>query len=346
MKTRSIQIFILFIFLLSNRLQAQTFSNKVVGKKHEDTADSIKKSVYPYFFPFMGQKATSAGFDLPLPAGIMINYFTQKSEIEISNFNLGFNNGEMKDFSEIVRFPNTTATASGFNGRADVWLFPFWDVYGIWGAGNGKTDVNIELVKPADSTDVPQPVASFKSSADFSSITYGIGSTFVMGVGGGWLSFDMNYTWSDVNLLTEPAQSFIFGVRLGKTFTFKNPKRNLAVWLGGFRIHLNSETDGSVNIADVLPVDESLQKVTNWYDSLSPAQQIVYKPIYEKTIGALEHAEESTVQYQMNKHPKEAWNFIVGAQFQLDKHWMLRSEAGFLGSRQQFLVSLNYRFGL
>ena len=40
------------------------------------------------------------------------------------------------------------------------------------------------------------------------------------------------------------------------------------------------------------------------------------------------------------------WNFIIGAQFQLNKHFMWRAEYGFLGSRQQFMTGLQYRFGL
>ena len=33
----------------------------------------------------------------------------------------------------------------------------------------------------------------------------------------------------------------------------------------------------------------------------------------------------------------------MGMQFQLNKHWMLRSEVGFIGDRKSYLVSLNYR---
>jgi hypothetical protein len=40
------------------------------------------------------------------------------------------------------------------------------------------------------------------------------------------------------------------------------------------------------------------------------------------------------------------WNFLVGSQFQLNKHWMLRAEVGFMGSRQQFISGIQYRFGL
>ena len=54
----------------------------------------------------------------------------------------------------------------------------------------------------------------------------------------------------------------------------------------------------------------------------------------------------STVQYSMDKRPKDPWNFIIGSQFQLNKHWMLRGEVGFLGSRTQVIAGVQCRFGL
>ncbi|NOX46001.1 MAG: hypothetical protein GXO89_03365 [Chlorobi bacterium] len=53
---------------------------------------------------------------------------------------------------------------------------------------------------------------------------------------------------------------------------------------------------------------------------------------------------ESVVKYGIDKQVKDKWNMVVGAQFQLNKHWMLRSEVGFLASRTSYLLSLNYRF--
>lgn len=40
------------------------------------------------------------------------------------------------------------------------------------------------------------------------------------------------------------------------------------------------------------------------------------------------------------------WNFLIGTQFQYNKHIMLRAEVFFLGSRTQVLGGLQYRFGL
>jgi hypothetical protein len=54
----------------------------------------------------------------------------------------------------------------------------------------------------------------------------------------------------------------------------------------------------------------------------------------------------ASVQYELNKKPKDMWNFVIGSQYQINKHFMIRAEYGFLGSRTQFIGGLQYRFGL
>jgi len=40
----------------------------------------------------------------------------------------------------------------------------------------------------------------------------------------------------------------------------------------------------------------------------------------------------------------QMWNGLFGMQFQLNKHWQFRTEAGLVGDRKSFLFSINYRF--
>lgn len=186
----------------------------------------------------------------------------------------------------------------------------------------------------------------------------------------------MNFSWTDVPQLEKPAFAWVFGPRIGKTFKFKNPESNIALWVGGFRVSLNSGTSGSINLADVMPVDEwnvkvdeGMQSVSDaqvqvdaWWEELTQAQQNnpVNKAKYETAnatlakVGELLNGAEqaiftasgSTVQYSMDKRPKDKWNFIIGTQYQINKHFMIRAEGGFLGSRTQFIGGLQYRFGL
>jgi hypothetical protein len=62
--------------------------------------------------------------------------------------------------------------------------------------------------------------------------------------------------------------------------------------------------------------------------------------------NALNDETHASVQYSLDKRPKDMWNFIVGSQYQFNKHFMLRAEYGFLGSREQVIAGFQYRFGL
>jgi hypothetical protein len=371
---RSTAILVVLLFFIGTT-NAQVYTNKEAGKKNKELADSLKKSEYKYVLPIWGKKVTEKGFNLPYSAGVSLNYFWQESDMIIENLKVGFNNGTMYDIDEIVRFDKAIATASALTLRPDFWLFPFLNIYGIFGKSQASTDVGFGVWVP-DSTNTPKEIASMESKVEFNSTTAGFGLTPTIGVGGGWMAFDMNFSWSDVPQLDKPQFIFVFGPRFGKTFKFKKPERNVAIWAGGFRVSMKAETNGSVNLADVLPVedlegkvDEGMQKVNDaqqqvdtWWEGLTPVEQSnpVNVAKYTAANAALTKAGEimsaadvavgtittSTVQYSMDKRPKDMWNFIVGSQFQINKHFMMRAEVGFLSSRFQVNTGLQYRFGL
>ncbi len=361
--------------LLASFVNGQVYSNKEVGKKNEATIDSLKKSEYPYLLPIWGAKVTAMGYKLPYSAGIGINYMWQESDIVIDNLMVGFNNGPMYNLDEIIRFDNSVATAQGLTIRPDIWVFPFLNVYGI--IGKAKTSTAIEAgVWIPDTSNVWNEVTSISTKADFDATTAGFGLTPTIGVGGGFMAFDMNMTWTDISSLDKPAFAFVFGPRMGKSFHFKKKDMNITFWAGAFRLHLSSSTSGSLYLKDLFPMDEIQGKVddgiakvedaqTNvdeWWNSLSDFQQSLPKnqAKYEtanRTIdkagevltsidGTLSDENYASVQYSLTKRPKDMWNFLLGTQFQLNKHFMVRGEFGFLGSRQQFIGGLQYRFGL
>ena len=282
----------------------------------------------------------------------------------------------MYDLDEIVRFDGAVASASAINLRPDIWILPFLNIYGVFTQASTSTEINAGVWLP-DTSNVWSEITSFSSKAEFKATGVGIGMTPTMGVAGGWLALDMNVTWQSISALDKPVFTFVFGPRMGKSFKFKkNPQSNIAVWAGGFRLHLKSETSGSLPLNEVIPVDGLQEKVDNsienvaekqiavdtWWAGLTSAEQ--KNPInaakYEtanrvletagNTLnnidGALNDEHTATVQYSLNKRPKDMWNFVVGSQYQINKHYMLRAEFGFLGSRKQFIGGLQYRFGL
>jgi len=367
---------LLALLTCASAAHAQTFSDKgVVGKKYRSASDSLKQLEYPYALPIWGEKAVRRGYTLPYSAGLSAQYFGQRSDLVINNLKVGFNGGTMHDLDGIVRFDKARSRSDGLSLRPDVWLFPFLNIYGIIGRSAASTDVGYSLWLP-DSSGAEHQVVALSSKVDFTASTFGLGITPTIGVLGAWTALDMNFTWTDVPQLSSPAMAFVFDPRIGKLFTLKDPDKNVNFWVGGFRLTLNTGTSGSIPLGDALPISQwqssvnaAMQDVATrnaeldaWWNSLTPAQQAnpvnrarydSGKALLQRTAdflnsanAAISNAANSTVEYSLDKRPKDMWNWTAGGQFQLSRSWMFRLELGGLSSRTHVIAGAQYRFGL
>jgi hypothetical protein len=365
---------LLVVIIFATSLQAQYTTNKVVGKKNQALRDSLEHEPYPYMLPIWGAKVRQKGYNLPYSAGVSVQYIWQQSDILINNLQVGFNDGPKYNLDQIIRFEKAVSTTSGVNLRPDIWLFPFLNVYGLLARSNTSTAIQAGVWLPDSSS--WKKVLDLNTKANFTGTTVGFGMTPTFGIGGFFLAIDANFSWTDIDALEKPAYVFVLGPRIGKNFMFKNKERNLAVWAGGFRVHLNSGTSGSLNTSDLFPIEQwqneidsgymkvadNQQKVDAWWNNLTPAEQknpvniakhnganaalATFGNVLDAASQVVTNVGGSTVQYSLDKKPKNMWNFVVGSQFQLNRHWMIRAEYGFLGTRQQFVGGLQYRFGL
>lgn len=340
---KDLVILLIFVYSTAN-VSGQQYASTRVKDKYQAYTDSLKQVEYNYVFPIWGQQAYSKGFDIPYPAGLMGNYMWMRQGIIIDNLQLGVKTDNVDipltpvDF---IEFGDNLNTSYSVNVRPDLWIFPFLNVYGIFGYGNSDTEVNLTF-----------PV-ELQSVVNQDLRTAGVGLMGAGGIGPVWISADFNFTWNKPALLDKPVLVNVLGVRLGHTFEFKNrPHSNLAVWAGGMRASMSSETRGEIQLIDVISPDawerrdEIVQDYYNWYENeATPPQKIVADRVLTPIIERLEAADGSTIiRYGMDKQVEQKWNGIVGIQYQLNKRWMLRSEGGIIGNRKSFLISLNYRF--
>ena len=336
-------LLVIFVFSMGLTGNAQ-YASRRVSKKQKAYIDSLKAVEYNYLLPIWGQGAYKKGFDIPYPVGGMANYFWMKQGIIMENFQLGIKTDKVDipltpvDF---IDFGRNTNVSYSINFRPDIWILPFLNVYGLFGYGASTTEVN--LVKPVD----------FTSIVSQSLATNGFGVMTAVGLGPVWLSVDGNWTWTKPELLEDPVSAKVLGIRLGKTFTFsKRPDRNIAFWVGGMRVKMGSETVGNIKMADAIPEetwakrDEIVANYNTWYDGLTPAKKaIVDATAIPEFMDRFEAADGSSViSYGMDKRPEQEWNVLFGGQFQLNKRWQFRSEAGLIGDRKSLLLSANYRF--
>mgnify|MGYP000381805110 CR=1 FL=1 len=337
--------FCLFILLLipAYTLKAQYATTKI-KTINEAYTDSLKQVEYKYTFPILGQGAYKKGFDIPYPAGLMGNYMWLKQNIVFDNMQLGLKTDNadipLTDVS-FIQFGENDNTSYSLNVRPDLWILPFLNVYGIVGYGESNTEVNI--VAPIE----------LQSVVDQSLNTIGFGVMGAGGVGPIWFSVDANWTWSKPALLDKPVLVNVLGIRLGHTFKFKNkPQSNIALWAGAMSMKMSSETSGEIKLIDALPPeawerrDEIVNNYYDWYNNeATPVQKIAADKVLTPIVERIENADgESIVRYGMDKQVKEKWNGTIGGQYQLNKRWMFRTEAGLIGNRKSFLLSINYRF--
>jgi len=233
-----------FSFLFFSEGSAQ-YASREISKKQQAYIDSLKQVEYNYIFPIWGQKAYKQGFDLPYPAGLMVNYIWIKQSIIMDNFQLGVQNENVdKPLTPVdfIEFGDNISTSNVATFRPDLWIFPFLNVYGLFGYGSSTFEVNLA-----------EPVA-FKSVVTQNISTTGFGLMGAFGIGPLWTSVDANWTWTKPEYLDSPVRANVLGIRLGKTFTFrKKPESNIAIWAGGMRARMGSTTTGQIKLADVIP---------------------------------------------------------------------------------------------
>jgi len=348
-----VSLLILITMMVWSNAQAQYATTKVKSKHHLYT-DSLKQVEYNYLLPVWGQGAYSQGFDIPYPMGIMGNFFWTNQALLINNLQLGYHgknvDAELQPIVddngvEILGFGDNFNESYSVNVRPDVWVFPFLNVYGIFGYGHSHTEVNINRLGDRE--------FDFTSVVDQGIRTAGFGVMAAGGIGPVWFSADFNFTWNKPELTENATRVNVMGIRMGHTFVFKRkPERNIALWVGTMGIKMQTDTYGSVTMKDALPDDiwdrrdEIVGDYRDWYDNEATlGQKIIADKILTPIMDGLEARNgDGIVDYGIEKQVKDRWNMLIGAQFQYNKHWMLRSEIGFLGSRESFLLSLNYRF--
>jgi hypothetical protein len=320
------------------------YMSTTVRSKHEMYKDSLKNVEYKYIFPILGQKSYEKGFDIPYPAGIMGNFFWSEQGILIENFELGIKTDGVDipltpvDF---LKFGNSDNRAISYNVRPDLWVLPFLNVYGIFGTGSSNTAVRFSLGDQ-----------EFESIVDQGLSTAGVGILAAGGLGPVWFSVDANWTWNKPELLDEATKVNVLGIRIGHTFVFKNkPQSNIALWVGGMRVKMNSKTAGEIRLGDAIPgledkADEIYNNYWDWYNNdATVPQKIIADKVLTPIVERIGEADgDAIIRYGMDKQVKEMWNGLLGMQYQINKRWMIRSEAGLIGDRKSFLLSVNYRF--
>jgi hypothetical protein len=270
--------------------------------------------------PLCGKKKRDEGFNLPYPFGAGIHGFWYEQNYTASNLLVTDSSGRITVTADTM-IQSTTASEMILNIRPDIWVFPFLNIYGIFGYTKGKVKPN--LLVPSftmhikdhpvlPDNDIPiDTTFEITDELAYHGPTVGAGVTFAMGFKAFFVVVDYKYTVTypndDAGKLTTHALSPKIGIQMAS----KNGPGRGTLWLGGMFMSNKQSFGGILNVEEISPIVAIiLGKEADYSGDIENNQQ---------------------------------WNMLIGGAYFINQHHNLYLEIGFIG-RKQASIGYGFRF--
>lgn len=257
--------------------------------------------------PLWKEKAEALGYTLPKPLGLNLSYMAMEQGINVDSIaiqGLPFQQLVLDLKAEPGRQYTEVLTL-----RADVWLLPFLNVYGLVGKleGYSTTDVTLSAGFNPDRPLITKKINDFR--LDLDGYTTGFGVVLVGGYQNWFALVDASLTQSRLTVVDGNIDAFVISPRVG--YDFHRHNLPLRLWVGAMYQDVEQTLQGSL-------VDLGLP-------------------------GNLGAALPNTARFEVKQHLQTPWNALLGLQYQLNESWSLLGEFGF-GERQSLFFSIDRRF--
>lgn len=256
--------------------------------------------------PIWGAEAAARGYRSPLPFGIGATFYDARQPVNVSDLKLGVGGTpESTPFAKVNR--PIVSWQQNASTRLDVWLFPFFNVYGVVGYTRGNTRGIVTVTGPVLgllNQDIPL-LAEFHGPTVGGGITLGFGhkltewrdlTAFIVG--------DVNHT---VTFLTFKNESLIAETK---------PQATVAAPRLGLRGNVTETINASI-----------------WVGGM-------YQLIQEEVAGSVAGRQ---LEFIINQRAASPWNTLIGGQIEFGKHFNVIVEGG-LGDRSSILTGVTFRF--
>ena len=311
----------------------------------EDTVQSVEQekdlsSQRDRLLPFFGKEARDRGYELPEPYGVNVNYMHMKQDIVVEDIKfsgLGMNLPSFKfpfrpkytpipsDIFEIG-VKSTKQKSHTETLRLDSWVFPFMNVYGVFGRTKGHSLSKISVSSPTPFVDKVIQRMGGMDDLDFvlkfKGKTYGGGITLAGGFGNWFGLLDMNYTKTKLGIITGNIKAFTLAPRVGYRFkvpgieSISFPEGKLSLWVGTMYQDVTQNFNGKLSNLEFSPKLQGLINTVNF---------------------------KGEGEFHVKQHLKSPWNMLVGARYEVGKHFNILTEVGF-NKRQSFFLAGEFRF--
>lgn len=323
-----ISVFFLLVFLRLELVAQQQgfgciFKNENVLSSEgnmRNNLDSINLSspIRPLcdVLPVFGNSVRKKIENLPLPFGVGIHSIF---------YDQGYIAGDLRlipDSSSLIAradtvYQSTSAYEFKSQIRPNFWLFPFLNIYGIFGYTKGVISTNlivpyivVENIPIIDSI-IVDSTFEIHDEIGYMGPTYGVGVTFSMGISSFYVLVDYNYSVTNPIDLEDNLHNHFFSPKVGTLLGNKKRRSFGAIWLGAMYIHNDQSFSGQISVDEINP-------------ELVPL------------LG-----EEAT--YIGKIAAKQRWNFVIGGSWVIKNRHHIIIEVGFF-ERKQISFGYDFRF--
>ncbi|QPB80896.1 hypothetical protein EHE21_16585 [Proteus sp. GOKU] len=286
---------------------------------NEGSLDTRTPASQSRVLPIWGDEARARGYDIPEPFGASYSYMNLRQDIIVDK--IGFIMPENPETAKALKIDagHTREKSETHMLKLDSWVFPFLNVYGLYGKTKGTSNTTLAggSLGPI-SLDGLLKDKPFK--LDFEGKTYGAGFTLAGGYNQFFTTFDLNYTKTNLDILDGDIKALIISPRVGYEFVFEplisgQGNTKLQVWTGAMYQDITQRFKGDINGLN-LPPDFA---------------------------GFIEAMGDPNMKFDVEQHLAHKWNQTVGARLEVTRNFNVITELGF-NNRNSFFVSGEFRF--
>ncbi len=187
------------------------------------------------------------GYDLPLPYGVGLTYANVNQDMFLGALQVGINGGAKEPF-DWISFENPSADSESVQLKLDAWLFPFMNVFRLFGKVKGKAPLDVlnsgngmlDQLGIDCSTPPPNPQCAvlqdkrftLSIQAPFAGNTYGIGTVLAGGWNNWFVTIPFSVTYADMDTTNTDGLVITVTPRFGRVINLGGAG-NLALFAGG-----------------------------------------------------------------------------------------------------------------
>ncbi|WP_318455459.1 TonB-dependent receptor [Photobacterium leiognathi] len=240
-----------------------------------------------FTLPIWKEEAQALGYELPKPIGFNLSYMALEQSIDVNSIDL---KGLPIWVPELdMQAEQGSQTSEVLTLRADMWLFPFLNLYVLGGkmTGTSETAVNVHNKFLGD-----YRIDNFK--LDLDGYLYGGGVVLAGGYKQIFGLVDISYTETELTVIDGSISAWVISPRIG--YDFYQQGLPLRVWGGAMYQNVEQSLSGKLSDLNLPPFIENIAKNGTFH-----------------------------IEQQLST----PWNPILGMQYQINPSLYLLAEAGF-----------------